>query len=90
MVGLRSFLVTARNSFETDMGKRENCIIIDKVVENGFNLACGVQENLSKGFPCSELCTSRNDCSWYTCNRIVRDIFLRSLFAAGVFNAVMK
>jgi hypothetical protein len=52
--------LAARDSFETDMGKKENCIILDKVVENGFNLACGVLENLSKDFPCSEICRSRN------------------------------
>nr|YP_009746933.1 conserved hypothetical protein Ycf2 [Plagiogyria euphlebia]YP_009746949.1 conserved hypothetical protein Ycf2 [Plagiogyria euphlebia]QII42579.1 conserved hypothetical protein Ycf2 [Plagiogyria euphlebia]QII42595.1 conserved hypothetical protein Ycf2 [Plagiogyria euphlebia] len=52
--------LAARDSFKMDMRKKENFIVIDKLVENDFNLACGVLENLSKDFSCSEICRSRS------------------------------
>nr|QKV46599.1 conserved hypothetical chloroplast protein Ycf2 [Cyathea lepifera] len=52
--------LAARGSFKMDMRKKENFIVIDKLVENDFNLACGVLENLSKDFSCSEICRSRS------------------------------
>ncbi|MCO5605458.1 hypothetical protein L7F22_059711 [Adiantum nelumboides] len=48
--------LVARDSFQMDMGKKENLIVIDKLVENDLNLACGVLENLSTNFPRSEIC----------------------------------
>nr|YP_010376802.1 hypothetical protein RF2 [Adiantum malesianum]YP_010376818.1 hypothetical protein RF2 [Adiantum malesianum]UPV69566.1 hypothetical protein RF2 [Adiantum malesianum]UPV69582.1 hypothetical protein RF2 [Adiantum malesianum] len=48
--------LVARDSFQVDMGKKENFIVIDKLVENDLNLACGVLENLSTNFPRSEIC----------------------------------
>nr|YP_010409096.1 hypothetical protein RF2 [Adiantum flabellulatum]YP_010409112.1 hypothetical protein RF2 [Adiantum flabellulatum]URH13326.1 hypothetical protein RF2 [Adiantum flabellulatum]URH13342.1 hypothetical protein RF2 [Adiantum flabellulatum] len=48
--------LVARDSFQMDMGKEENLIVIDKLVENDLNLACGVLENLSNNFPRPEIC----------------------------------
>nr|YP_009547340.1 Ycf2 [Adiantum tricholepis]YP_009547357.1 Ycf2 [Adiantum tricholepis]AYW14996.1 Ycf2 [Adiantum tricholepis]AYW15013.1 Ycf2 [Adiantum tricholepis] len=48
--------LVARDSFQMDMGKKENFIVIDKLVENDLNLACGVLENLSNNFSRPEIC----------------------------------
>nr|YP_010216195.1 hypothetical protein RF2 [Pteris multifida]YP_010216211.1 hypothetical protein RF2 [Pteris multifida]UBR42928.1 hypothetical protein RF2 [Pteris multifida]UBR42944.1 hypothetical protein RF2 [Pteris multifida] len=55
LLGLLAELV-ARNSFQMDMRKKENFTVIDKLVENDLNLACGVLENLSNNFSRSEIC----------------------------------
>nr|YP_010308045.1 conserved hypothetical chloroplast protein Ycf2 [Microlepia speluncae]YP_010308061.1 conserved hypothetical chloroplast protein Ycf2 [Microlepia speluncae]ULU27966.1 conserved hypothetical chloroplast protein Ycf2 [Microlepia speluncae]ULU27967.1 conserved hypothetical chloroplast protein Ycf2 [Microlepia speluncae] len=62
--GLLAGLV-ARDSFQMDMRKKENFIVIDKLVENDLNLACGVLENLSNNFSRSEIYRggSRHDIS---------------------------
>nr|YP_009427609.1 conserved hypothetical chloroplast protein ycf2 [Woodsia macrochlaena]YP_009427625.1 conserved hypothetical chloroplast protein ycf2 [Woodsia macrochlaena]ASU96225.1 conserved hypothetical chloroplast protein ycf2 [Woodsia macrochlaena]ASU96226.1 conserved hypothetical chloroplast protein ycf2 [Woodsia macrochlaena] len=52
-LGILAALV-ARDSLQMDMG--ENFIVIDKLVENDLNLACGVLENLSTNFSRSEIC----------------------------------
>jgi hypothetical protein len=54
ILGLLAGLV-ARDSFQMDMRKKENFIVIDKLVENDLNLACGVLENLSNNFSRSEI-----------------------------------
>nr|NP_848105.2 Ycf2 [Adiantum capillus-veneris]NP_848121.2 Ycf2 [Adiantum capillus-veneris]Q85B60.2 RecName: Full=Protein Ycf2 [Adiantum capillus-veneris]AAP29436.2 hypothetical protein [Adiantum capillus-veneris]AAP29454.2 hypothetical protein [Adiantum capillus-veneris] len=48
--------LVARDSFQMDRGKEDNFIVIDKLVENDLNLACGVLENLSNNFPRPEIC----------------------------------
>nr|YP_010310976.1 hypothetical protein RF2 [Bolbitis laxireticulata]YP_010310992.1 hypothetical protein RF2 [Bolbitis laxireticulata]UNA61908.1 hypothetical protein RF2 [Bolbitis laxireticulata]UNA61924.1 hypothetical protein RF2 [Bolbitis laxireticulata] len=55
ILGILAGLV-ARDSLQMDMRKRENFIVIDKLVENDLNLACGVLENLSTNFSRSEIC----------------------------------
>nr|YP_009426384.1 conserved hypothetical chloroplast protein ycf2 [Diplazium dilatatum]YP_009426400.1 conserved hypothetical chloroplast protein ycf2 [Diplazium dilatatum]ASU95000.1 conserved hypothetical chloroplast protein ycf2 [Diplazium dilatatum]ASU95001.1 conserved hypothetical chloroplast protein ycf2 [Diplazium dilatatum] len=55
ILGILAGLV-ARDSLQMDMGKKENFIVIDKLVENDLNLACGVLENLSTNFSRSEIC----------------------------------
>nr|YP_009427521.1 conserved hypothetical chloroplast protein ycf2 [Stegnogramma sagittifolia]YP_009427537.1 conserved hypothetical chloroplast protein ycf2 [Stegnogramma sagittifolia]ASU96138.1 conserved hypothetical chloroplast protein ycf2 [Stegnogramma sagittifolia]ASU96139.1 conserved hypothetical chloroplast protein ycf2 [Stegnogramma sagittifolia] len=55
ILGILAGLV-ARDSLQRDMRKKENFIVIDKLVENDLNLACGVLENLSTNFPRSEIC----------------------------------
>nr|AYW15378.1 Ycf2 [Jamesonia brasiliensis]AYW15394.1 Ycf2 [Jamesonia brasiliensis] len=55
LLGLLAELV-ARDSFQMNMRKRENFIVLDKLVENDLNLACGVLENLSNNFSRSEIC----------------------------------
>nr|YP_009427170.1 conserved hypothetical chloroplast protein ycf2 [Matteuccia struthiopteris]YP_009427186.1 conserved hypothetical chloroplast protein ycf2 [Matteuccia struthiopteris]ASU95786.1 conserved hypothetical chloroplast protein ycf2 [Matteuccia struthiopteris]ASU95787.1 conserved hypothetical chloroplast protein ycf2 [Matteuccia struthiopteris] len=55
ILGILAGLV-ARDSLQMNMGKKENFIVIDKLVENDLNLACGVLENLSTNFPRSEIC----------------------------------
>ena len=55
LLGLLAELV-ARDSFQMDMRKKENFIVINKLVENDLNLACGVLENLSNNFSHSEIC----------------------------------
>nr|YP_009548450.1 conserved hypothetical chloroplast protein Ycf2 [Pityrogramma trifoliata]YP_009548466.1 conserved hypothetical chloroplast protein Ycf2 [Pityrogramma trifoliata]AYW15271.1 conserved hypothetical chloroplast protein Ycf2 [Pityrogramma trifoliata]AYW15287.1 conserved hypothetical chloroplast protein Ycf2 [Pityrogramma trifoliata] len=55
LLGLLAELV-ARDSFQMDMRKKENFIVLDKIVENDLNLACGVLENLSNNFSRSEIC----------------------------------
>nr|QKV47216.1 conserved hypothetical protein Ycf2 [Lepisorus hederaceus]QKV47229.1 conserved hypothetical protein Ycf2 [Lepisorus hederaceus] len=55
ILGILAGLV-ARDSLQMGMRKRENFIVIDKLVENGLNLACGVLENLSTNFSRSEIC----------------------------------
>nr|AIS38300.1 hypothetical chloroplast protein ycf2 [Ceratopteris richardii] len=49
--------LVAHDSFQIqmDMRKKENFIVIDKLVENDLNLACGVLENLSNNFSRSEI-----------------------------------
>lgn len=48
--------LVARDSLQMDMRKKENFIVIDKLVENDLNLACGVLENLSTNLSRSEIC----------------------------------
>nr|YP_009421307.1 conserved hypothetical chloroplast protein ycf2 [Lepisorus clathratus]ASR75052.1 conserved hypothetical chloroplast protein ycf2 [Lepisorus clathratus] len=55
ILGILAGLV-ARDSLQMGMRKRENFIVIDKLVENDLNLACGVLENLSTNFSRSEIC----------------------------------
>lgn len=55
ILGILAGLV-ARDSLQMDMGEKENFIVIDKLVENDLNLACGVLENLSTNFSRSEIC----------------------------------
>lgn len=55
ILGILAGLV-ARDLLQTDVGKEENFIVIDKLVENDLNLACGVLENLSTNFSRSEIC----------------------------------
>nr|YP_010267365.1 conserved hypothetical protein Ycf2 [Brainea insignis]YP_010267381.1 conserved hypothetical protein Ycf2 [Brainea insignis]QKV47387.1 conserved hypothetical chloroplast protein Ycf2 [Brainea insignis]QKV47415.1 conserved hypothetical chloroplast protein Ycf2 [Brainea insignis]UIF93965.1 conserved hypothetical protein Ycf2 [Brainea insignis]UIF93981.1 conserved hypothetical protein Ycf2 [Brainea insignis] len=55
ILGILAGLV-ARNSIQMDMRKKENFIVIDKLVENDLNLACGVLENLSTKFSRSDIC----------------------------------
>nr|YP_009548536.1 conserved hypothetical chloroplast protein Ycf2 [Tryonia myriophylla]YP_009548552.1 conserved hypothetical chloroplast protein Ycf2 [Tryonia myriophylla]AYW15357.1 conserved hypothetical chloroplast protein Ycf2 [Tryonia myriophylla]AYW15373.1 conserved hypothetical chloroplast protein Ycf2 [Tryonia myriophylla] len=55
LLGLLAELV-ARDSFQMGLRKKENFIVLDKLVENGLNLACGVLENLSNNFSHSEIC----------------------------------
>ena len=55
ILGILAGLV-ARDSLQMDMRKKENFIVIDKLVENDLNLACGVLENLSTNFSRSEIC----------------------------------
>nr|YP_009549317.1 Ycf2 [Vittaria graminifolia]AYW16466.1 Ycf2 [Vittaria graminifolia] len=38
--------LVAHDSFQMDMGKKENLTVLNKLVENDLNLACGVLENL--------------------------------------------
>nr|YP_009548797.1 conserved hypothetical chloroplast protein Ycf2 [Cryptogramma acrostichoides]YP_009548813.1 conserved hypothetical chloroplast protein Ycf2 [Cryptogramma acrostichoides]AYW15772.1 conserved hypothetical chloroplast protein Ycf2 [Cryptogramma acrostichoides]AYW15788.1 conserved hypothetical chloroplast protein Ycf2 [Cryptogramma acrostichoides] len=67
LLGLLAELV-ARDSFQMDMIKRENFIVIYKLVENDLNLACGVLENLSNNFSRSEICREgiqRNNSSFF-------------------------
>nr|YP_009427346.1 conserved hypothetical chloroplast protein ycf2 [Pseudophegopteris aurita]YP_009427362.1 conserved hypothetical chloroplast protein ycf2 [Pseudophegopteris aurita]ASU95962.1 conserved hypothetical chloroplast protein ycf2 [Pseudophegopteris aurita]ASU95963.1 conserved hypothetical chloroplast protein ycf2 [Pseudophegopteris aurita] len=54
ILGILAGLV-ARDLLQMDMRKEENFIVIDKLVENDLNLACGVLENLSTNFPRSEI-----------------------------------
>lgn len=55
ILGILAGLV-ARDSIQMDMRKKENFIVIDKLVENDLNLACGVLENLSTKFSRSDIC----------------------------------
>ena len=55
ILGILAGLV-ARDSLQMGMRKRENFIVIDKLVENDLNLACGVLENLSTNFSRSKIC----------------------------------
>nr|YP_009548710.1 conserved hypothetical chloroplast protein Ycf2 [Gastoniella chaerophylla]YP_009548726.1 conserved hypothetical chloroplast protein Ycf2 [Gastoniella chaerophylla]AYW15685.1 conserved hypothetical chloroplast protein Ycf2 [Gastoniella chaerophylla]AYW15701.1 conserved hypothetical chloroplast protein Ycf2 [Gastoniella chaerophylla] len=55
LLGILAELV-ARDSFQMDMVKKENFIVLDKIVENDLNLACGVLENLSNNLSRSEIC----------------------------------
>nr|YP_009426819.1 conserved hypothetical chloroplast protein ycf2 [Homalosorus pycnocarpos]YP_009426835.1 conserved hypothetical chloroplast protein ycf2 [Homalosorus pycnocarpos]ASU95435.1 conserved hypothetical chloroplast protein ycf2 [Homalosorus pycnocarpos]ASU95436.1 conserved hypothetical chloroplast protein ycf2 [Homalosorus pycnocarpos] len=55
ILGILAGLV-ARDSLQMDMREKENFIVIDKLVENDLNLACGVLENLSTNFSRSEIC----------------------------------
>nr|YP_009426994.1 conserved hypothetical chloroplast protein ycf2 [Hypodematium crenatum]YP_009427010.1 conserved hypothetical chloroplast protein ycf2 [Hypodematium crenatum]ASU95611.1 conserved hypothetical chloroplast protein ycf2 [Hypodematium crenatum]ASU95612.1 conserved hypothetical chloroplast protein ycf2 [Hypodematium crenatum] len=55
ILGILARLV-ARDLLQMDMRKKENFIVIDKLVENDLNLACGVLENLSTNFSRSEIC----------------------------------
>nr|YP_010045974.1 Ycf2 [Platycerium bifurcatum]YP_010045990.1 Ycf2 [Platycerium bifurcatum]QPG86020.1 Ycf2 [Platycerium bifurcatum]QPG86036.1 Ycf2 [Platycerium bifurcatum] len=55
ILGILAGLV-ARDSLQRGMRKKENLIVIDKLVENDLNLACGVLENLSTNFSRSEIC----------------------------------
>nr|AJE61606.1 Ycf2 [Cystopteris protrusa] len=55
ILGVLAGLV-ARDSLQMDIRKKENFIVIDKLVENDLNLACGVLENLSTNFSRSEIC----------------------------------
>nr|QUG10351.1 Ycf2 [Hymenophyllum coreanum] len=47
--------LAARDCCKMDIKNEENPILIDKIEENDFNLACGILEILSKNFLCSEI-----------------------------------
>nr|YP_009547689.1 conserved hypothetical chloroplast protein Ycf2 [Antrophyum semicostatum]YP_009547705.1 conserved hypothetical chloroplast protein Ycf2 [Antrophyum semicostatum]AYW16292.1 conserved hypothetical chloroplast protein Ycf2 [Antrophyum semicostatum]AYW16308.1 conserved hypothetical chloroplast protein Ycf2 [Antrophyum semicostatum] len=48
--------LVAHDSFQMDMGKKENLMVLNKLVENDLNLACGVLENLPTKFLSPEIC----------------------------------
>nr|YP_009690613.1 conserved hypothetical chloroplast protein ycf2 [Lindsaea linearis]YP_009690629.1 conserved hypothetical chloroplast protein ycf2 [Lindsaea linearis]QEG57393.1 conserved hypothetical chloroplast protein ycf2 [Lindsaea linearis]QEG57409.1 conserved hypothetical chloroplast protein ycf2 [Lindsaea linearis] len=52
-----------RDLFQMDIIKKENCIVIDKLVENDLNLACSVLENLLNNFSPSEICRGQSRCN---------------------------
>nr|AJE61520.1 Ycf2 [Dipteris conjugata] len=60
ILGLLAGLAARDPWFGMDMREEENLVVIDKVVENDSNLACGISENLLRDFLCSEICRSRS------------------------------
>nr|YP_010466117.1 photosystem I assembly protein ycf2 [Haplopteris ensiformis]UQV94566.1 photosystem I assembly protein ycf2 [Haplopteris ensiformis] len=48
--------LVAHDSFKMDMEKRENLMVLNKLVENDLNLACGILENLPTKFSSPEIC----------------------------------
>nr|YP_008474520.1 conserved hypothetical protein Ycf2 [Lygodium japonicum]YP_008474536.1 conserved hypothetical protein Ycf2 [Lygodium japonicum]AGI51454.1 conserved hypothetical protein Ycf2 [Lygodium japonicum]AGI51461.1 conserved hypothetical protein Ycf2 [Lygodium japonicum] len=60
ILGLLAVLAAHDYWLRMDLLKGDNPIIIDKYLENGFHLACGILENLLRDFPRPEIFGSGN------------------------------
>nr|YP_010444715.1 conserved hypothetical chloroplast protein Ycf2 [Schizaea fistulosa]YP_010444782.1 conserved hypothetical chloroplast protein Ycf2 [Schizaea fistulosa]UTJ90219.1 conserved hypothetical chloroplast protein Ycf2 [Schizaea fistulosa]UTJ90220.1 conserved hypothetical chloroplast protein Ycf2 [Schizaea fistulosa] len=86
ILGLLTGLAARDSWFEMDMIGRDNPIVIDKILENDFHLACGILENFFRDFSRPEICKndnqSRNGLSlsspmkpWYSSGMICASYF---------------
>nr|YP_010451550.1 conserved hypothetical chloroplast protein Ycf2 [Schizaea pusilla]YP_010451563.1 conserved hypothetical chloroplast protein Ycf2 [Schizaea pusilla]UTV01468.1 conserved hypothetical chloroplast protein Ycf2 [Schizaea pusilla]UTV01469.1 conserved hypothetical chloroplast protein Ycf2 [Schizaea pusilla] len=60
ILGLLTGLAARDSWFEMDVIDGDNPIVIDKILENDFHLACGILENFFRDFFRSEICRNGN------------------------------
>nr|YP_010463853.1 conserved hypothetical protein Ycf2 [Anemia phyllitidis]YP_010463869.1 conserved hypothetical protein Ycf2 [Anemia phyllitidis]UUL71119.1 conserved hypothetical protein Ycf2 [Anemia phyllitidis]UUL71135.1 conserved hypothetical protein Ycf2 [Anemia phyllitidis] len=60
ILGLLAGLAARDSWFEMDIRGGDNPIVIDKILENDFHLACGLLENLFRDFSCPEICRNNS------------------------------
>nr|QUG10266.1 Ycf2 [Hymenophyllum barbatum] len=82
--------LAARDCWKMDIKHEENAILIDKIEENDFNLACGILEILSKNFLCSEFGRSTSQKKSFPFVSLIDRNFYSNIIYSSYFSRLTK